>query len=310
MRQVPDADLVMTYIEQPDGSCHQYLLTDPRQASNPVDPNTIGAGQDAAKVARYQGYVKNAYVAANEAVQRIIDEVGVDANGIPRKNIFVVSDHGFDTFHTAVDMGQILVNAGIPNTQVRAVTSGPAVNLYINLQGRTPGGTVTPAAYLVLQDKLRRLLHGLVDTNPNYLDAGSSYNRVFQKIYSRPVTSIVDPSFGRDVSPVIGQDSGDVVGILLPGYNFDGVQSPVVVRKGDTANPKPVFSVPNFYGAHGYDPSLPNMSAVLYAAGPDIKAGAVLPLVHNIDIAPTLDFLFGVVPPATMDGVVIPLFNH
>ncbi len=50
----PGADLVMVYIEQPDGSEHQFLLTDPRQASNPTDPTTIGANQDAAKVARYR----------------------------------------------------------------------------------------------------------------------------------------------------------------------------------------------------------------------------------------------------------------
>ena len=34
----PDADLVMIYIEQPDGSEHQFLMIDPRQASNPRDP--------------------------------------------------------------------------------------------------------------------------------------------------------------------------------------------------------------------------------------------------------------------------------
>jgi arylsulfatase A-like enzyme len=30
----------MIYIEQPDGSGHQFLLTDPRQASNPRDPTS------------------------------------------------------------------------------------------------------------------------------------------------------------------------------------------------------------------------------------------------------------------------------
>ncbi len=44
--QNPDADLAMIYIEQPDGSEHQFLITDPRQATNPTDPNSIGAGQD------------------------------------------------------------------------------------------------------------------------------------------------------------------------------------------------------------------------------------------------------------------------
>ena len=46
IRNHPDADLVMVYIEQPDGSEHQFLLTDPRQGTNPTDPNSIGANQD------------------------------------------------------------------------------------------------------------------------------------------------------------------------------------------------------------------------------------------------------------------------
>ena len=47
----------MIYIEQPDGSGHQFTLTDPRQATDPTDPNSIGAGQNPAKVARYDlGY--------------------------------------------------------------------------------------------------------------------------------------------------------------------------------------------------------------------------------------------------------------
>src|SRR5947208_2078088 len=35
--QNPDADLIMLYFEQPDGSGHQFTLTDPRQATNPLD---------------------------------------------------------------------------------------------------------------------------------------------------------------------------------------------------------------------------------------------------------------------------------
>ena len=61
--QVPDADLAMIYIEQPDGSEHQFLLVDSRQPTNPLDPTSIGAGQDLAKVARYQRYVQVAYQA-------------------------------------------------------------------------------------------------------------------------------------------------------------------------------------------------------------------------------------------------------
>src|SRR5204863_9909912 len=100
MSQVPDADLVMIYIEEPDGFEHQYLLTDPRQATNPLDPNSILGGQDPAKIARYQANIDSAYQEADKAVQRIIDYVGVDSNGIPLSDILLVSDHAFAAFHT------------------------------------------------------------------------------------------------------------------------------------------------------------------------------------------------------------------
>src|SRR5262249_25064842 len=98
IKKNPGADLVMVYIEQPDGSEHQFLLTDPRQATDPRNPNSIGSGQDPAKVARYDSYLKFAYQQADRAVTRIMDAAGHDSN------VIVVSDHGFAPFHTAVNM--------------------------------------------------------------------------------------------------------------------------------------------------------------------------------------------------------------
>lgn len=69
-------------------------------------------------------------------------------------------------------------------------------------------------------------------------------------------------------------------------------------------SPYPVLSVPNFYGAHGYDPTLPNMSAIFYAAGPDIQPGK-LEQVRNIDIAPTILRLLNVNPAPTVQGKAI-----
>jgi hypothetical protein len=54
-----------------------------------------------------------------------------------------------------------------------------------------------------------------------------------------------------------------------------------------------MLSVPNFYGAHGYDPRPRNMSAIFVAAGPDIRSGS-LPRVRNIDVAPTVAQILGV----------------
>ena len=314
----PDADLAMIYIEQPDGSEHQFLITDPRQATDPTNPNSIGAGQDQAKIARYQGYIQTAYQAANSAVQNVINATGTDSSGKPKNDIIVVSDHGFDPFYTTVNMNQLLKDNGFDTTKVRAVTSGPAVNVYINLQGREPNGTVSRTEYLTLKQQVSNLLSTFLDPNPNYTSPNNTSTatsvNVFDKVFSRPVNQN-DANFGLETSDFIGQDSGDVFALLRTGYNFDGLQTSTVngvtqagvVRKGDSASLTPVLSVPNFYGAHGYDPNIPDMNAIFYAAGPDVTKAANFPNVRNIDIAPTIEQLLGVKPAATVNGSPINL---
>ncbi|MBD2020507.1 alkaline phosphatase family protein, partial [Leptolyngbya sp. FACHB-36] len=165
IRRNPEADLVLTYFEQPDGSGHQFTLTDPRQATDFTNPNSIGEGQDRDKVARYQRYVARAYQVTDRAIQRIIQEVGTDRRGRPLSNIILVSDHGMAPFHTAVNLNAFLQSQGFDATKVRAVTSGPAANVYINLQGREANGTVTPEEYVTLQEQLVKALSSLQDTN-------------------------------------------------------------------------------------------------------------------------------------------------
>ncbi|MGI9213279.1 MAG: alkaline phosphatase family protein [Methylococcaceae bacterium] len=308
--QNPDADLLMTYIEQPDGSGHQFMLIDGRQATNPADPNTIGAGQDKAKTIRYAGYLRTAYQAASNAVQKVIEKVGINpTTGKPNSDIIVVSDHGFAPFHTAVSLNNYLANQGIDTTKVRAITSGPAVNIYINLEGRENGGMVSRAEYVELMRKVETALWKLTDDNAEYTK-GKTGMTVFDRIYTRPIPPrLDDPKLGRTTAQYIGQDSGDLYALLRIGYNFDGAQNPVVVRKGDTAATTPqlqVMSVPNFYGAHGYAPEYSAMSATFIAAGPDIGMGK-LDMVHNIDVAPTLLNIFGVAPASTVQGKVINL---
>lgn len=306
----PNADLLMVYLEQPDGSGHQFMLNDDRQASNFLDPNSIGAHQDPAKKARYASYLRTAYQVASTAVQRIIDKVGVDAGtGEPNSNVIVVSDHGFAPFHTAVSLGNYFQNVGIDLTKVRIVTSGPAANIYINLQGREANGTVSKAEYLELVAKVKAALWQLADSNTTYARSAVGLP-VFDRVHARPTTTnLNDPNFGRQTSKYIGQDSGDIHALLRLGYNFDGTQNPVVVRQGDTAAVSPlrqVFSVPNFYGAHGYAPEYPTMSALFMAAGPDIGSGK-LKQVHNIDVAPTILGILGVTPAPTVEGKPINL---
>lgn len=142
------------------------------------------------------------------------------------------------------------------------------------------------------------------DDNPtfNYSLQGG---RFFGRVFTRPLDCAEGTGFCT--SNQIGQDSGDVFAMMALGYNFDGIQTPVVARLGDgPADPATtVLSVPNFYGAHGHDPRLPEMSATFIAAGPSFKQGTSVNKVRNIDVAPTIDFLLGVRPSGTVDGKVL-----
>ena len=256
---MPDADLAMIYIEQPDGSGHQFLLTDPRQPTDPANPNSIGAGQDPAKRARYRSYLRTAYQAANEAVQRIIEAVGHRPPRAAEGNVIVVSDHGLAPFHTAVNMNAYLAAKGFDTTKVRAVTSGPAANIYISLQGREPNGTVSRAEYLALQADIVAALRELTDANPNYV-SGRHRKKVFDRVLARPTpANTADPPFGLGTNRLIGQDSGDVYAVLASATTSTARRPRWCIRLGDTPPTPPAvpfLSVPNFYGAHGYDPQL------------------------------------------------------
>ena len=74
-----------------------------------------------------------------------------------------------------------------------------------------------------------------------------------------------------------------------------------MIRLGDPVVGNPVLSVANFYGAHGYDPNITDMSAIFFAAGPDIGRGT-LRQIQTVDVAPTILKLFGVEAPGTVDG--------
>jgi predicted AlkP superfamily pyrophosphatase or phosphodiesterase len=294
----PGADLVMIYIEQPDGSGHQFTLTDRRQATDPRNPNSIGANQDQAKVARYDSYLKFAYQQADRAVKRIVDTAGEGSN------IIVVSDHGMAPFHTAVSMINILRNAGVDVSQLAIRTSGPAVNIYVNLQNRELNGTVDPTTYSNLVAQVAAAVKNATDPNPTF-NFSLNQGRIFTTVETRPISC--DQGTGLCTSKKIGQDFGDVFAQMAEGYNFDGIQSPGVARQGDPPfnAATTVLSVPNFYGAHGHDSDLQSMSATFLAAGPRIRNHETIRRVRNIDVAPTIMHLLGVKPAPTVDGRVL-----
>jgi hypothetical protein len=178
-------------------------------------------------------------------------------------------------------------------------TTGPAAHVYVNLQGREPGGTVSPEAYAGLVQAVAAALRSARDPSDFYNPTGAP---LFTHVWTRPTGCGRPDGFCTD--PNIGQDPGDVFALMAEGYNFDGTQTPPVARLGDLGPAADVYSVPNFYGAHGHASDLPSMSAILYAAGPSLKKKKVA-VVRNIDIAPTVLEILNVDPAPTVDGTVI-----
>lgn len=296
IRRNPGADLVMVYFAEPDGATHQYLLTDPRQATDPRNPATIGAGQDRAKVRRYANYIEDAYRQVDKAVGDILDLTGPDTT------VLLVSDHGFAPFHTAVNLTNLLRNEGVDVSKLSIRTSGPTANVYVNLQGREAGGSVSAGEYQTLVDQVARALRTARDPNGTF-NGSLDNRRLFSNVKTRPTGCQEGPGFCVD--RFIGQDFGDVFAQLDLGYNFDGIQTPPVTRSGDpvpTDLATVVLSGPNFYGAHGHDAAKPEMNATFIAAGPGIRRGQTIEQVRNIDVAPTIERILGVAPAETVDG--------
>jgi len=154
------------------------------QATDPTNPATIGAGQDQAKVARYHKYLRTAYRAANEAVQRVIEAVGTDRHGVPHSNVIVVSDHGF---RAVPHRGQHGGPSSLPrvSTPPRCVPSLPAPRRTSTSACRDakPNGTVTADEYVSLQQQLVKALRELSDANPNYHGRSTP---VFDQVFARP----------------------------------------------------------------------------------------------------------------------------
>jgi len=318
IRENPDADLVMIYIEQPDGSGHQFTLTDRRQPTNPVDNTSIGTpnnppgatGQDMAKVRRYARYLAFAYQQAHGAVEALLNAIGSRHGGEPRRDVFVVSDHGMAPFHAAVSLRNLLSNAGVNVNLLAIRTTGPAANIYVNLQGRESDGTVpadsSPTGYAALVAQVAAALRAAKDPHGFY-NPGSG--PLFTDVLTRPNACGL-PGFCVDDD--FGQDTGDVIALMTEGYNFDGIQSPGIARLGEAPfnATTTVYSVPNFYGAHGHNSNLPSMSAIFYAAGPSLKQGRKIDVLRNIDVAPTVLEILDVPPAPTVDGEVIPKILH
>lgn len=212
---------------------------------------------------------------ALEYADRLVGDViaAVDRAGLREKTTIVVAtDHGFKRVTKFVQPNVVLKEAGL----VRAL--GPTVatcDAYAMAQGGM--------AFVYLNDPSRRA--ELLPLLKERLSATEGIARV--------IDGEEGPSLGMPL-PSENPGMGDLVLYAADGYAF----------RASMNEDKAVVPAVNYAGTHGYPNSDPELDGIFIANGPEIKQGAVLDRIRNLDVAPTLAKLMGLEFP-DVDGRVL-----
>ena len=294
----PDTDLALVGYPVTDEFSHQFMglvtPTDMDGAPNPYFDDLNGDGTKDGLVVKREGYIESAYHEADAKLALARTLMG----GSP--TTVAGSDHGFAPQWYAVNAGKVLSDAGLQapeqptNCRAAATTNlakacwaGGTAQIYVNLAGRDPGGSVPAGSYEAVRNQIIAAFEGLTDpANPG--------KQVVLKIMKKEELRDVDGSDSLHPSR-----SGDVVVVLRPPYQFDA------------ATPGQRIAFSQFFGQHGYLPNLVdlghnvNMHATFVAAGPGIRHQDPVGGVRAIDLAPTLSFLMGFPGPQNARGKIL-----
>ncbi len=208
--------------------------------------------------------------AARAAIERIDAHVGaivraVEEAGIRSRTAFIISgDHGFFRVHTLIQANVVLRDNGWLKTDERGrVTEWQAASHAAAIRLRDPGDG---ALAVRVEEAFTSLANG-------------RYRGIFRVVPRTELDGLgAYPEAAFFIEPSEGY------------YVTDGVSGGAVLV-GATR-----------FGAHGFLPTEPGMHTGLIASGAGIRAGIPLPLVRQIDIAPTLARLLGFEMPS-VDGV-------
>ncbi|HEY5903166.1 MAG TPA: alkaline phosphatase family protein [Anaerolineales bacterium] len=294
----PDTDVAFVGYPVTDEFSHQFMglvtPTDMDGAPNPYYDDLEGNGTPDGLVATREGYIRSAYSEADALLART-------RGFMPTATVFAGSDHGFAPQWYAVNAGKILSDAGLQSPEqpnncraasstnlAKACWAGGTAEIYVNLAGRDPGGSVPAANYEAVRTQIINAFQNLIDpANPG--------KQVVLKIMKKEELRNVDGSDSLHPSR-----SGDVVVVLRPPYQFDA------------ATPGQRIAFSQFFGQHGYLPELVdlahnvNMHATFVASGPGILASTTpLAGVRAVDLAPTIAFMLGIPGPQNARGKIL-----
>ena len=206
----------------------------------------------------------------------------------PNDVLMVISDHGFSSFRRGVNLNQWLLREGYltlkPGADGRAewlrdvdwsATRAYALGLsglFLNLRGREAEGIVEPAAAAALKREIREKLSAWQDHERATIAINEAFDT--SEIYSGPYAE-------NAPDLIIGYNAGYRV-------SWDGA-------RGMVSTPLVEDNLKAWSGDHSIDPRL--VPGVFFC---NRQGAAETPAL--VDIAPTVLRLFGIDPPAYMDG--------
>ena len=283
--------------------------------NNPYYDNVDGTGAKDGRLDEREGYIRAAYHEADATLG-----LGRKLMGKKDTTVMASSDHGFAPQWLAINARKILFDAKVTNTATGAqVSLHPSGNPAIvtpsplsNCRNGDPGdlakacwagGTVqiyvnptlpSGITYEAVRTAVRNAFASLTDPGVSGQRPSSTNAQVIARIMNKEELRNVD---GTDA--LHPNRSGDVVVVSRPPYQFDAA----------TNNQNIAFS--QFFGQHGYLPSLVNlkrdvnMHGTFVAAGPGIKHRSDVKGVRAIDVAPTLAFVMGIPAPQNARGKIL-----
>jgi len=200
---------------------------------------------------------------AFELIDGFVGELRAAARdgGIEDETVFViVGDHGFAPVHTNLNLAALLLGAGFAR-----IGESAGIELDPGIRVAALGGSA--ALYLddpkdqALAQRLERSLQAEVDRR---------YGGLLQLLPRRELDRL-------------GAFPGAALG-------FAASEGYMLVSLGRSEAALPTGSLK---GMHGYLPSMPAMATGFIAAGRGLRRGVELPLVRQLDVAPTLAQLLG-----------------
>jgi predicted AlkP superfamily phosphohydrolase/phosphomutase len=254
------------------------------QVTDAIQHRFLGLATPGSDGRQYRRLIANAYRSSDRILGAVWDTMD-------HANVFVTSDHGFSSSSMAINANYLLETAGLYNRanpaagKAVAYGAGGTAQVYVNLQGRNPGGTVPPDEYDAVQQQIIDAFAGL---GPSVVE------RVLRKDETAAIPTADDVKWN-----LLDPDrTGDVVVFSAPPYQFDAPSAGVVTA------PAPIF------GQHGFIPNGDlERYATFAATGPALRKHEVVGPVTARDVAPTVAAILGIDPPAQSDGSVLDILR-